>query len=38
VRETPNARLVQIPGASTFVPLDQPQRVAEEIATFVEAN
>jgi pimeloyl-ACP methyl ester carboxylesterase len=38
VRETPNARLVQIPGASTFVPLDQPQRVADEIATFVEAN
>jgi pimeloyl-ACP methyl ester carboxylesterase len=37
-RETPNASLVQIPGASTFVPLDQPQRIADEIATFVESN
>ena len=35
--ETPNARLVQIPGSGTFVPLDQPQRLAEEIAAFVEA-
>jgi hypothetical protein len=24
-----------IPDASTFVPLDQPQRLAEEIAAFV---
>lgn len=37
-RETPNARIVEIPDASTFVPLDQPQRLAEEIATFVESN
>jgi pimeloyl-ACP methyl ester carboxylesterase len=37
-KETPNARLVQIPDAATFVPLDQPQRLADEIATFVEAN
>lgn len=35
--ETPNARLVQIPDAATFVPLDQPQHVAEEIAAFVPA-
>jgi pimeloyl-ACP methyl ester carboxylesterase len=37
-KETPNARLVQIPDAKTFVPLDQPQHLADEIATFVEAN
>jgi pimeloyl-ACP methyl ester carboxylesterase len=36
--ETPNARLVQIPDAATFVPLDQPQRLADEIATFVESS
>lgn len=35
VRETPNAKLVEIPNASTFVPLDQPQRIADEIAAFV---
>lgn len=35
VAETPNARLVEIPDAATFVPLDQPQRLAEEIAAFV---
>ncbi|MGE5282217.1 MAG: alpha/beta fold hydrolase [Chloroflexota bacterium] len=34
----PNARIVQIPGAKTFVPLDQPGRLAEEIATFVQAG
>jgi pimeloyl-ACP methyl ester carboxylesterase len=34
-RETPNARLVEIPDAATFVPLDQPQRLADEIAAFV---
>lgn len=34
----PNARIVQIPEAKTFVPLDQPQRLAEEIAAFVPAN
>lgn len=33
--ETQNAKIVQIPNAKTFVPLDQPQRVADEIATFV---
>jgi len=32
--DTPNARLVEIPGSATFVPLDQPQRLAEEIAGF----
>jgi pimeloyl-ACP methyl ester carboxylesterase len=37
-RETPNARIVEIPDANTFVPLDQPQRLANEIATFVEQN
>jgi pimeloyl-ACP methyl ester carboxylesterase len=35
--ETPNARLVEIPDAKTFVPIDQPQRLADEIATFVGA-
>jgi pimeloyl-ACP methyl ester carboxylesterase len=33
--EVPNAKIVQIPDARTFVPLDQPQRVADEIAGFV---
>jgi pimeloyl-ACP methyl ester carboxylesterase len=32
---TPNARIVQIPDSGTFVPLDQPQVLAEEIAGFV---
>lgn len=32
--EAGNARLVEIPDAGTFVPLDQPQRLAEEIASF----
>jgi pimeloyl-ACP methyl ester carboxylesterase len=32
--ETPNARIVEIPDAKTFVPLDQPQRLADEIARF----
>jgi pimeloyl-ACP methyl ester carboxylesterase len=36
--EVPNARIVEIPDAGTFVPLDQPQRVADEIATFVTAS
>ncbi len=35
--EAGNARIVQIPDASTFVALDQPQRLAEEIASFVGA-
>ncbi len=34
--ETPNARIVQIPDSKTFVPIDQPQRLADEIAGFVE--
>jgi len=33
--EAKNAEIVQIPDAKTFVPLDQPQRVADEIAGFV---
>jgi len=33
--EVKNAEIVQIPDANTFVPLDQPQRVADEIAGFV---
>jgi pimeloyl-ACP methyl ester carboxylesterase len=37
-KTTPNARIVQIPGASTFVALDQPQRLADEIASFVQTN
>lgn len=32
--EVPNARIVQIPDSKTFVPIDQPQRLAEEIAGF----
>jgi len=32
--EAGNAEIVQIPDAKTFVPLDQPQRVADEIAAF----
>jgi pimeloyl-ACP methyl ester carboxylesterase len=35
VNETPNTRIVEIPDAKTFVPLDQPQRLADEIARFV---
>lgn len=33
--EVPNAKIVQIPDAKTFVPLDQPRRVADEIAAFM---
>lgn len=33
--EVENAAVVQIPDAKTFVPLDQPQRVADEIAEIV---
>jgi pimeloyl-ACP methyl ester carboxylesterase len=36
--EIPNARLVEIADSSTFVPLDQPQRLAGEIAAFAEAK
>lgn len=32
----PKARIVRIPEAKTFVALDQPARLAEEIATFVQ--
>jgi pimeloyl-ACP methyl ester carboxylesterase len=32
--EAGNARIVEIPDAKTFVPLDQPQRLADEIAAF----
>jgi pimeloyl-ACP methyl ester carboxylesterase len=32
--EVGNARIVPIPDSKTFVPLDQPQRLAEEIAAF----
>jgi pimeloyl-ACP methyl ester carboxylesterase len=33
--EVGNAKIVQIPDSGTFVPLDQPQRLAAEIAGFV---
>jgi len=33
--EVPNAEIIQIADAKTFVPLDQPQQVADEIARFV---
>lgn len=33
--DTPQARIVEIPDSATFVPLDQPQRLAEEIAPFI---
>lgn len=33
--EAGNARIVEIPDSKTFVPLDQPQRLANEIASFV---
>ena len=33
----PDARIVRIPDASTFVMLDQPQRLADEIAEFAGA-
>jgi pimeloyl-ACP methyl ester carboxylesterase len=32
--EAGNARIVEIPDSKTFVPIDQPQRLAEEIAGF----
>jgi pimeloyl-ACP methyl ester carboxylesterase len=35
VNETQNAHIVEIPNAKTFVPLDQPERLADEIARFV---
>jgi pimeloyl-ACP methyl ester carboxylesterase len=33
--EAGNARIVEIPDANTFVPIDQPGRLSEEIAKFV---
>jgi pimeloyl-ACP methyl ester carboxylesterase len=36
--EAGNARIVTVEGAQTFVPLDQPQRVAEEIAQFAHTG
>lgn len=33
--EVKNAEIIQIQDAKTFVPLDQPQRVADEIAGFI---
>jgi pimeloyl-ACP methyl ester carboxylesterase len=33
--EVANAQIVQIPDSKTFVPLDQPERLADEIAAFV---
>jgi len=33
--ETGNAQIVEIPDSRTFVPIDQPQRLADEIASFV---
>ena len=35
--EVPNSRIVEIPDARTFVPLDQPQRLADAIAEFAPA-
>lgn len=37
-QEVPNAKLVEIPDANTFVPLDQPQRLADEVAAFIGSN
>lgn len=36
--EAGNAKLVRIPNARTFVALDQPQRVAQEIADFAASS
>jgi pimeloyl-ACP methyl ester carboxylesterase len=36
--EAGNAKLVRIPDAKTFVPLDQPGRVADEIAEFAASS
>lgn len=36
--EAGNARIVEIPDSKTFVPLDQPQRLADEIAGFASAG
>jgi len=36
--EAGNARIVEIPDSRTFVPIDQPQRLADEIAGFAAAG
>lgn len=36
--EAGNARIVEIPDSKTFVPIDQPQRLADEIAAFAGAD
>jgi pimeloyl-ACP methyl ester carboxylesterase len=36
--EVPNATILQILDSGTFVPIDQPQRLADEIAGFVAAG
>lgn len=36
--EVPDARLVEVPDAATFVPFDQPERLADEIASFASAK
>ncbi len=36
--QVPDARIEEIPGAGTFVPLDEPARVAELVAQFVAAD
>jgi pimeloyl-ACP methyl ester carboxylesterase len=36
--EAGNARVVTIPDAKTFVPLDQPERLATEIAQFAQSS
>lgn len=35
IAEVPSSQLIEIADAGTFVPLDQPQRVADEIARFI---
>ena len=37
-REFPDVRLVEVPGANVFLPLDAPYKVAVEIATFVRGR
>ena len=36
--EAGNARIVEIPDSKTFVPIDQPQRLADEIAQFAKTG
>ena len=37
-REFPDVRLVEVPGANVFLPLNAPYKVAEEIAAFVRGR